>query len=191
MSIIVEQTAVLTAHPSTPNAGVRTLGVQLRAEAPDSLVLQYSLAADLSRVRIPAPGAGVRADALWRHTCFEAFIAPANAPGYYEFNFSPSLDWAAYRFSAYREGMATAEVGHAPKICVRRGEDGLELQSTLRLAHLPELRDAPGLKIALAAVIEDEHGRLSYWGLRHAPGKPDFHHSHGFALELPAHEIWN
>jgi hypothetical protein len=191
MSIIVEQSAVLTAHPSTPNAGVRTLGVQLRAQAPDILVLQYSLVADMSCVRIPASGAGGRADALWTHTCFEAFMAPANSPGYHEFNFSPSLNWAVYHFSAYREGMSPTEVGHAPTISVRRGEQGLELQSTLHLKALPELRDAPGLKIALAAVIEDEHGRLSYWGLRHAPGKPDFHHSHGFALELPAHEIWN
>jgi hypothetical protein len=52
------------------------------------------------------------------------------------------------------------------------------------LEHLPELRDAHHLRIALAAVIEDEKGRFSYWGLRHAPGKPDFHHPDGFALEV-------
>jgi hypothetical protein len=27
-------------------------------------------------------------------------------------------------------------------------------------------------------------GALSYWALRHPPGKPDFHHPAGFALEL-------
>ena len=36
------------------------------------------------------------------------------------------------------------------------------------------------------AVIEENDGRLSYWALRHAPGKPDFHHPEAFALELPA-----
>jgi hypothetical protein len=36
----------------------------------------------------------------------------------------------------------------------------------------------------MAAVIEDDAGGLSYWGLRHAPGKPDFHHPNGFALEV-------
>jgi hypothetical protein len=46
------------------------------------------------------------------------------------------------------------------------------------------LRDVRHLRIALAAVIEDDNGRLSYWGLRHAPGKPDFHHPNGFALEV-------
>ena len=185
MSTIVTQPAVLTAHPSTPSDAVRSLGVQLRAEEPGLLVFQYSLDADMSRVRVPLSGAGGRADALWKHTCFEAFVAPADAPpGYHEFNFSPSLDWAIYRFSAYREGLSTVEIGRAPEISVRRGDDGLDLRAAVRLGHLPDLRDARHLRIALAAVIEDENGRLSYWGLRHPPGKPDFHHPNGFTLEV-------
>lgn len=175
---------MLTAHPSTPSDAVYSLVAQLRAEEPGILVFQYSLVADMSRVRVPLTGAGGRADALWKHTCFEAFVAAADAPGYHEFNFSPSLDWAIYRFSAYREGMSPAEIGQAAKISVRRGDDGLELQSAVRLGHLAELRDARHLRIALAAVIEDENGRLSYWGLRHPPGKPDFHHPNGFALKV-------
>jgi hypothetical protein len=184
MSSIDTKAAVLSAHPSTPNDAVRSLGVQLRAEEHGILVFQFSLDADMSRIRVPRSGAGGRADALWKHTCFEAFVAPADTPGYYEFNFSPSLDWAIYRFSAYREGMSPVEIGPAPKISVRRGDEGLELQSAVRLGHLADLRGARHLRIALAAVIEDENGRLSYWGLRHAPGKPDFHHPNGFALEV-------
>jgi hypothetical protein len=184
MSSSATQPTVLLAHPSTPNNAVRSLGVHLRAEEPGVLVFQYSLDADMSRVRVPSSGAGARADTLWKHTCFEAFVAPADAPGYHEFNFSPSLDWAIYRFSAYREGMSPAEIGPGPEISVRQGADGLELQSSVRLGHLADLRDARHLRIALAAVIEDEHGRLSYWGLRHPPGKPDFHHPNGFALQV-------
>jgi hypothetical protein len=184
MSSIDTRSAVLTAHPSTPNGEVRSLVVQLRAEEPDILVFQYSLVANMSRVRVPLTGASGRADALWKHTCFEAFVAAGDAPGYHEFNFSPSLDWAIYRFSAYREGMSTAEIGRAPEISVRRGNDGLELKSAVRLGHLAHLGDVRHLRIALAAVIEDNNGRLSYWGLRHPPGKPDFHHPNGFALEV-------
>ena len=36
----------------------------------------------------------------------------------------------------------------------------------------------------LSAVIEDPNGVLSYWALRHPPGKPDFHHPDTFALEI-------
>jgi hypothetical protein len=184
MPFIETQPAVLTAHASTPNDAVRRLGVQLRAEQPGILVFRYSLEADMSRVRMPPSGMGGRTDALWRHTCFEAFVAPADGPGYHEFNFSPSLDWAVYRFSAYREGMSPAEVGRAPEISVRRRDDGLELRSTVYLGHIADLRDARRLRVALAAVIEDGNGKLSYWGLRHPPGKPDFHHPNGFALEV-------
>jgi hypothetical protein len=184
MPTIVTPPALLTAHPSTPSDAVRSLGVQARVEEPDLLVFRYSLDADMSRVRVPLSGAGGRADALWKHTCFEAFVAPADAPGYHEFNFSPSLDWAIYRFSAYREGMSPAEIGGAPEISVRRGDDGLELHSVVRLGRLADLCDARHLRIALAAVIEDENGRLSYWGLRHPSGKPDFHHPNGFTLEV-------
>ena len=184
MSSIDMSSAVLTSHPSTPNDDVRRLEVQLRTEEPDILVFRYSLVADMSRVRVPLPGVGGRADALWKHTCFEAFVAAADAPGYHEFNFSPSLDWAVYRFSAYREGMSPAEIGRTPEISVRRGEDGLELMSAVRIGDLADLRDVGRLRLALAAVIEDEDGRLSFWGLRHAHGKPDFHHPDGFALEV-------
>jgi hypothetical protein len=38
--------------------------------------------------------------------------------------------------------------------------------------------------LALAAVIEDENARLSYWALKHASPKPDFHHPDAFVLEL-------
>jgi hypothetical protein len=184
MSSIDLRSAALTAHPSTPNEDVRSLEVQLRTEEPDTIVIQYSLVADMSRVCVPLCGAGGRADALWEHTCFEAFVAAKDAPCYHEFNFSPSLDWAIYRFSAYREGMLPADIGRAPEISVRRGDDRLELKSAVHLGHLADLRDVHHLRIALAAVIEDDNGRLSYWGLRHPDGKPDFHHPNGFALEV-------
>jgi hypothetical protein len=184
MSSTDTPSAVLSAHPSTPNDAVRGLKVQLREEEPDILAFHYSLDADMSRLRVPLSAAGGRADRLWKHTCFEAFIAPADGPGYHEFNFSPSLDWAIYRFSAYRAGMSPAEIGQAPEISVRQGDLGLELRSAVRLGQLSDLRDARHLRIALAAVIEDEDGGLSYWGQRHPPGKPDFHHPNGFTLEV-------
>jgi hypothetical protein len=184
MSSPTTQLAVLTAHAATPNEAVRGLGVQLRAEESGILVLRYSVDADMSRIRIAPAGRGGREDALWKHTCFEAFIAPADGPGYYEFNFSPSLTWAIYRFSAYREGMSPAEIGRAPEISVRQGDHALELQSAVHLGQIAGLREARLLRIALAAVIEDGNGRLSYWGLRHPPGKPDFHHPNGFTLEV-------
>jgi hypothetical protein len=184
MPFIDSKATVLTAHPSTPNDAVRSLGVWVRAEKTDVLMFHYSLAADMSRVRVPSSGVGSPADALWRHTCFEAFVAAADAPSYHEFNFSPSRDWAIYRFSDYREGMTRAVAASAPEISIHRDDGGLELESAVRLEHLSDLRDARHLRVAMAAVIEDDMGGLSYWGLRHPLGKPDFHHPNAFALEV-------
>ena len=51
---------------------------------------------------------------------------------------------------------------------------------------LPQEWRASGakLRVALSAVIEDESGHISYWALKHAPDKPDFHHAAGFILEV-------
>ena len=40
-------------------------------------------------------------------------------------------------------------------------------------------------RVAISAVIEEADGTKSYWALAHPPGKPDFHHADGFALQLP------
>jgi hypothetical protein len=184
MASIERKSAMLTVHPATSSDAVRSLGVELWSEGPDLLVFQYSLAADMSRICIPKTGPSRQADGLWRHTCFEAFVAGGDARAYHEFNFSPSLDWAIYRFNSYREGMSPAEISRVPTISVHRGEHGLELKSAVHLNDLVDLDDAVALRIALAAVIEEDNGSLSYWGLRHPPGNPDFHHAHGFALDM-------
>jgi hypothetical protein len=177
------QRALLLAHPYTPGEWVWSISAEVGLEDA-TLICHYSLHGEVSRLRIPAVRAGRRADGLWQHTCFEVFAAADPAHGYYEFNFSPSLDWAAYRFSEYREGMSPASLTRAPGLTARRTNDKLELTAHLHLAGLTELAGVPALQLALTAVIEDDNGNLSYWALRHAPGNPDFHDPDGFALEL-------
>jgi hypothetical protein len=177
------QWTVLVAHPGTPREPVSGIAVEVRLATPTTLVCNYSLHGDVGRVRVTG-GRGGSADGLWEHTCFEAFIAVPGVPGYYEFNFSPALAWAAYRFSDYRDGMAPAVLAHAPGLQVKRSSDRLELAATLHLAGLAGLAESPPLRLGLSAVVEDHRGRLSYWALEHPPGKPDFHHPDSFAIEL-------
>jgi len=177
------QRALLLAHPYTPGERVWSISAQVARED-STLVCHYSLHGEVERLRVPAVRAGRRADELWQHTCFEVFAAADPAAGYYEFNFAPSLDWAAYRFSEYRQGMTPANLTRAPGLTARRTPDKLELTAHLHLAGLGELARAPVLRLGLTAVIEDDSGSLSYWALRHAPGNPDFHDPDGFALEI-------
>jgi hypothetical protein len=148
------------------------------------LSLNFCLEGDLSGLRIPEPQLSRRADGLWRHTCFEVFVMAGEGPGYREFNFSPSGEWAAYEFCGYRDGgKPVADPGMV--ITVRRDGERLELDAEIRPESLP-----PGcsLRLGLSAVVEDASGELTYWALRHPEGQPDFHHSNTFALplDLPA-----
>jgi hypothetical protein len=175
---------VLVAHPDTSRHTVSGIAVEVRLASATTLVCNYSLHGDVGRVRMSGAGVGHRAQGLWQHTCFEAFIAAPGVAGYYEFNFSPALDWAAYQFTHYRDGMAPANLTQAPGLHLRRSSDQLQLTATVHLAGLTPLCDAPVLRLALAAVIEDHRGGLSYWALEHPPGEPDFHHPDGFTVEL-------
>src|ERR1700757_4395609 len=94
---------VLIAHPATPRGPVSGIAVEVRLASPATLVCNYSLHGAIGRVRVSGEQPGHSADGLWEHTCFEAFIAAPGVAGYYEFNFSPTLAWAAYQFSDYRE----------------------------------------------------------------------------------------
>jgi hypothetical protein len=120
-------------------------------------------------------------DELWRHTCFEAFVGAGVA--YYEFNFAPSTHWAVYRFTGYRSGMRVATEVSAPEITVEERPERYSLQALLNLDQLLLPRDAT-LRLGLSAVIEENGGQRSYWALAHPPGKPDFHHSDCFTVEL-------
>jgi hypothetical protein len=167
---------ILSRHPSTPCAAVRHFQAEAWASGAE-LRLRYALEADIAALCLPTPGLPRRADGLWRHTCFEAFLKRPEAAGYQEFNFSPSGDWAAYRFEAYREGMALADVD-APSCVWRIGPQGLELEVRIKPGGLAE-----DSRLGLSAVIEAKNGGLSYWALAHPPGKPDFHHPGSFVCQ--------
>ena len=143
---------------------------------PESVRVAYVLEGDIDRLRIPPPRPPRIAERLWQHTCCELFIAREGVAGYREFNFSPSGEWAAYGFQRYREGALLAET--SAEIVVRRAPDRLELSASVPFGGKEKL------SIGLSAVVEDESGTLSYWALRHAPGKPDFHHPDAFAMKL-------
>ncbi|HSY07174.1 MAG TPA: DOMON-like domain-containing protein [Steroidobacteraceae bacterium] len=176
--------SALLCHAACACEAARSLNVAVSVLGGGRLQLLYALDADPARLRIPAERAAQRGDELWRHTCFEAFLRVTGTAGYCELNFAPSRAWAMYRFSARREGMAVITDARAPEIAVQRRPAGLTLAATVVWRDL--IRGAPPLSVrmAAAAVLEDEGGSLSYWALRHPPGKPDFHHPDSFTLEL-------
>lgn len=161
----------LLCHPDTPSVS----GEMVEVEVLD-LHLTFTVVgvADLILPERLSPG---RSDGLWTTTCFELFLKPKASEAYFEFNFSPSTQWAAYGFEGYRSNMRELEMA-PPQIETSASGDSLELRA---LISPPAI--GPFL-LGLSAVIEGSGGRKSYWALAHPEGKPDFHHPDSFVHEL-------
>lgn len=174
----------LPGHPDNPASPSQRVLVEIGVLPRGALHLRYVLEAGPGRLRLPPAAGRERADGLWRHTCCELFVIGVGIPGYREFNFSPSGQWQAYVFRGYREGGLLDSV-ISPKINLERATGRLILDVSLPVANLPV---TPRLRLGACAVTEAMDGCLSYWALRHPPGRPDFHHPDTFALEIDLRE---
>jgi hypothetical protein len=174
----------LRLHPDSLCFAATRIEVDVVRSHAGSLLLSYFVTGKIGDLRIPPVVTAARTDELWRHTCFEAFVGSSADAAYYEFNFAPSTQWAAYRFSSYRNGMRVATETSAPRIEVQSSPECYTLQASLELDWLSRLPCGARWRLGLSALIEETSGRRSYWALAHPPGKADFHHPDCFAHEL-------
>jgi hypothetical protein len=188
----VRFSTALVCHPSSGAGPVEGIGVSGSLTKDGELAVRYELAGDMGRILIPGVAATpAPRDELWRHTCCEIFLADGtHAEGdagasrgglphpYREFNFSPSGDWAAYEFDAYRRGGRATQ---APARVVMRYVDGESLVLSVR-TRVPRvnLGRAAALSFSAAVVVETFDGALHYWAVRHSQAQPDFHDPQGF-----------
>jgi len=175
----------LIRHPGSASAGViRRIDVEISSTVEGALRLRYFVDGDVSSIAMPPPTASRPAEGLWRHTCFEAFIAGQASTAYFEFNFSPSSQWAAYGFTSYREGMAPLEHVRPPQLATSITDDRIALEAVVHRETLLGLPGAATLRLGLAAVIERADGGVSHWALAHPAERPDFHDPAGFVLTI-------
>ena len=179
--MMITPVSFLAPHPDFPAPGIVALTVDCHRPGADGLELHYCLEGEQAGLRLPDSAHPVEPDRLWAHSCFELFLARAGQPGYREYNFSPSGQWAGYAFSDYRQRLEGSHLP-APSLDWRVGENRLELTARLPEAALPE--GAGPLQLGLTTVLELADGRLSYWALHHPCDRPDFHHRGGFTLTL-------
>ena len=176
--------------------GVEAGRADLRAQAAiedGRLRLGFNLAwqPSVSPVQLPIGqgSAGTppqRCDGLWKHTCFEAFIAAAGCSAYWEFNLSPAGDWNVYRFDGYRAGQRIeTSYQQLPfdRTCMQ-ALFTLNLQCPLPPDLRQSLQGGAELELGLTAVLEQRGGELSYWALQHPGSEPDFHDRRGWLLRL-------
>jgi hypothetical protein len=176
--------AELRPHPGDRCPAIRQFAIEIDPAAlPASLLVLYRIAGDTGRLRLPSAGFARRADGLWQHSCFEAFLRAGPVASYYEFNLAPSGDWAAWRFGRLRSERSTPEIP-APPMERRHYPGGYELSARIPMTALPELARAIEIEAGFAAVIEADDGTLSHWALTHPGEKPDFHDPASFVLKV-------
>ena len=171
----------LVPHRQTLKSPINTVTAEICLDKSKAAQIRFVVTGGIGRLRLPAAAPSAHADNLWRETCFEAFIAPCAETNYFELNFSPSTQWAAYRFSSYRQGMDRAAECPAPEIAVKKSTIRFELRARIGLDWIKP--PAPW-KIGLSTILMDVSGEISYWALAHSAGKPDFHDRSSFVHVL-------
>lgn len=173
------QTFELIPHPAFAPAAITGVSVRWAVLADGRLMLRYRVDGCGALVVPPFRGHG-QADELWKTTCFELFLNDGEGR-YRELNFSPGGQWALYSFAGYRHRAGEAQMRDFPEIRHEKG-DNVFVQTVFVDAAI--LRGAQSA--ALAAVLEEEGGRPSYWALVHNGLRPDFHDPFGFRVPLAA-----
>ncbi len=177
--------APLVRHPLAPWSGPAvSVAASCTLQAGGCGEFRYEVLGEVDRLLVPAAANGARVDGLWHHTCFELVVARAGEPGYVEFNFAPSGEWAAYAFEDYRRAL-TPPAAATPTIRTELGAGRLALTALVGPGAWPE-PGRGGLEIGLTAVLESHDGALGYFALSHADARPEFHDRRGFALALGA-----
>lgn len=162
----------LVPHPAMPPKAVPSVTCSLSWQDAGHWVAGFIVGAPPEVLALPAATVPARADGLWQRTCFELFLRDPDTGSYLEFNFSPSGEWAAYRFDGYREGMrplaladpwttSTSPEQFDAGMGARLAALGLDAASieTMLSVPMPVLPDAPAapapVHYALNAHLED------------------------------------
>lgn len=164
---------------------VDSLDVALMPAGDGGLAAVFECRCRAGALRLPEALPAEAADELWRHTCCELFVGVVGDAAYREFNWSPSGQWAMYRFSDYRvrDSSGLNVTLPAPGIRYAPGAAGWTLRARLEAAAMPDVAGAQ-IELGVAAVLEATDCSLSYWALRHVAARPDFHRRETFVLRL-------
>ena len=174
------QTYQLIRHPRFEPLDVTSVTVRWAPLGDGRLMLRFRVDGSTALLVPDAKERPGRGEELWTATCFELFLYDGGS-SYREFNFSPSGEWAAYRFDGYRTGRIDFDPVIAPSIAC---DQGRTLFTATAFISAEELAGAESA--SLSAVIVESGRTPSYWALTHNTEAPDFHDPACFRIALRA-----
>ena len=147
------------------------------------LSIEYQLFGDLNAISISAPvSTPSRQLQLWEATCFEFFIGIPGDRNYWEFNLSPSGDWAVFALDDYRQGLRDELAFSSLPFKVDRYPNYITLSLELDLSEI--ILAEQDLEMSVATVIKSSQHQLSYWAMAHSGEAADFHLRDSFKIEM-------
>ena len=175
-------TAQLIPFPNAPSNENDdfTLSVSVNKTGP-RIQAQFDLQGNTAAIQWPAAATPGQGKDLWKHTCFELFLTTPDTDAYWEYNFSPSRQWAVYAFQYYRQP-TNLDLIYIPVIePPQRSPHAFTLLAQFQIE--PSQADQVIL-LGASAVIETVDNQKRYYALRHCGEKPDFHLRDSFVLQL-------
>jgi hypothetical protein len=149
----------------------------------DLLLIEYQLFGDLNAISIAPPASTPsRQFHLWEATCFEFFIGIPGDRNYWEFNLSPSGDWAVFTLDDYRQGLRDELAFTSLPFKVDRYPNYITLSLEFDLSEL--ILAEQDLEMSVTTVVKSSQDELSYWAISHSGKEADFHLRDSFAIKL-------
>jgi hypothetical protein len=155
-----------------------------RVSRKDNLLsIEYQLFGDMNGISIAPPASEPsRQFQLWEATCFEFFLGIPGDLNYWEFNLSPSGDWAVFALDDYRQGLRDELAFNSLPFQVDRYPNYITLRLEFDVSEL--ILAEQDLELAVTTVIKSSQDDLSYWAIAHSGQEADFHLRDSFAIKL-------
>jgi hypothetical protein len=147
------------------------------------LSIEYQLFGDLSAISLdPTANQPSRQFHLWEATCFEFFIGIPGDANYWEFNLSPSGDWAVFALDDYRQGLRNELAFSSLPFKVDRYPNYITLSLEFDLSEI--ILAEQDLEMSVTTVIKSSQNELSYWAIDHTGKLADFHLRDSFKIKM-------
>jgi hypothetical protein len=171
-------------RPFPADSNVPQIEINGRVNRKDNILsIEYQLFGDLNSISISPPAnPPSRQFHLWEATCFEFFIGIPGDRNYWEFNLSPSGDWAIFALDDYRQGLRDETAFTSLPFKVDRYPNYITLNLEFDLSELVLLEQ--DLEISVTAVIKSSQDELSHWAITHSGKEADFHLRDSFAIKI-------
>lgn len=122
---------------------------------------------------------------LWEKSCFEFFIKNKNGQ-YIEFNFSPNFEWNCFYFDKKGDPLKEWVLMQRPETDILLSADHFFLFVKIKKEFFPKgfFDNNSELLASFTSVLKDKSKNLSYWAIKHADTRPNFHHFDSFICKF-------